>query len=267
MLDAQRWGSQMSPRTIDLPAYVFYDSVEGLDKLGIEFQVTYAKGDGKIFEITEWLFEDDKDHEEVYLQAQRNLRELVKNDHQTQVNGNQNNTVDKDHIEEIKGKQTLHVKGIRSVHIEGSQSTTIDGNAAADGVSGSKLAITGDYKVDVSQTICIQAPVSIRLECGASSILIEPTKISIIAGGKALLALDTNASLESAAGAGLKIDAGVLAQALLGGKLELTENASVEGLQSTLSGKLLAQACAGANSVKADPSGVSLMGTPMVKIN
>lgn len=225
-----------------------------------------SKGGSKE-QYNELRFEDDAGHEEVYLQAQRNLRELVKNDHQTHVNANQSNTVDKDHTEEIKGKQALHVEGIRTVHIEGSQSTKIDGSAAADGVSGSKLAITGDYKVDVSQTISIQAPVSIRLECGASSILIEPTKISIIAGGKALLALDTSASLESAAGAGLKLDAAVLAQALLGGKLELNENASLEGLQSTLSGKLLAQACAGANSVKADPSGVSLMGTPMVKIN
>jgi type VI secretion system secreted protein VgrG len=225
-----------------------------------------SKGGGKE-QYNELRFEDDKGHEEVYLQAERNLRELVKNDHQTQVNANQKNTVDKDQTEEIKGKQALTVKGIRTVHVEGSQSTTVDGNAAADGVSGSKLAITGDYKVDVSQTISIQAPVSIRLECGASSILIEPTKISVIAGGQAVLVLDTNVALESAAGSALKVDTGVLAQALLGGKLELNENASLEGLQSTLSGKLLAQTCAGANSVKADPSGVSLMGTPMVKIN
>jgi type VI secretion system secreted protein VgrG len=225
-----------------------------------------SKGGSKE-QYNELRFEDDTGHEEVYLQAQRNLRELVKNDHQTHVQGNQGNTVDKDHTEEIKGKQSLHVEGIRTVHVEGSHSTTIDGNAAADGVSGSKLAITGDYKVDVSQTINIQAPVSIRLECGASSILIEPTKISLLAGGKAVLVLDTNVALESAVGGALKIDAGVLAQALLGGKMELNENASLEGLQSTLSGKLLAQTCAGANSVKADPSGVSLMGTPMVKIN
>jgi type VI secretion system secreted protein VgrG len=225
-----------------------------------------SKGGGKD-EYNELRFEDDKGHEEVYLQAQRDLRELVKNDHQTHVQANQSNSVDKDHTEDIKGQQKLTVKGNRTVHIEGSQSTAIDGGSAADGVSGAKLQITGDYKVDVSKTITIQAPVSIRLECGASSILIEPTKISIIAGGQALLALDTSAYLESPAGGKLKLDMGVMAEALMGGKLELNENASLEGLQSTLSGKLLAQACAGASSLKADPSGVSVTGAPMVKIN
>jgi type VI secretion system secreted protein VgrG len=225
-----------------------------------------SKGGGKD-DYNELRFEDDKNHEEVYLQAQRNLRELVKNDHLTDVKGNQTNNVVKDHTEDVKGQQKLTVKGNRTKHVEGSHSETIDGSAAVDGISGSKLTITGDYAVAVSKTIDIQAPVSIKLHCGASTLLIEPTKISVIAGGQAVLVLDTSAYLESPSGSRLKLDSSVVAETLLGGKLALDANASMEGMQSTVTGKVLAQAVSGASSLKADPTGVSVMGAPIVKIN
>jgi type VI secretion system secreted protein VgrG len=225
-----------------------------------------SKGGGKD-DYNELRFEDDKGHEEVYVQAQRDLNELVKNDHTTNVKGNQTNNVVKDHTEDVKGQQKLTVKGNRTAHVEGSQSTTIDGKSAVDGISGSKLTITGDYEVAVSKTIDIQAPVSIKLHCGASTLLIEPTKISVIAGGQAVLVLDTSAYLESPSGSRLKLDSSVVAETLLGAKLALDANASLEGLQSTVTGQLSAQTISGASSLKADPSGVSVMGAPMVKIN
>ena len=225
-----------------------------------------SKGGG-IDDYNELRFEDDKDREEVYLQAQRDLRELVKNDHQTDVKGNQTNNVVKDHTEDVQGQQKLTVKGNRTVHVQGSQSVAIDGSSAADGVSGSKLRITGDYEVDVSKNIHIKAPVSIKLECGASTLLIEPTKISLIAGGQAVLVLDTSAYLESPLGTQLKLDSQVVAECVMGGKLELSESAALQGLQATLTGMVLAQAISGASSVKADPSGISVIGAPMVKIN
>jgi type VI secretion system secreted protein VgrG len=215
----------------------------------------------------ELRFEDDSGHEEIFLQAQRNLRELVKNDHDTTVQANQTNKVGKDHTEEVEGEQKLSVKGNRTVHVEGSHSTSIDGGGAVDGITGSKLSITGDYEVSVSQNIHITAPISIKLECGASTLLMEPTKISLIAGGQAVLVLDTSALLEAPLGASLKLDTGVLAQAALGGKVELTQDASMEGLQATLSGSLAAQTVSGANTLRADPSGVCLVGAPMVRIN
>ena len=225
-----------------------------------------SKGGGKD-DYNELRFEDDKNHEEVYLQAQRNLRELVKNDHLTDVKGNQTNNVVKDHTEDVKGQQKLTVKGNRTKHVEGSHSETIDGSTAVDGISGSRLTITGHYQVAVSKTIDIQAPVSIKLHCGASTLLIEPTKISVIAGGQAVLVLDTSAYLESPSGSRLKLDSSVVAETLLGGKLALDANASMEGMHSTVTGKVLAQAVSGASSLKADPTGVSVMGAPMVKIN
>jgi type VI secretion system secreted protein VgrG len=218
-------------------------------------------------DFNELRFEDKKGEEEVFLQAEKNLRELVKNDHHTNVGANQSNDVKKDQSETVGGEQTLKVTGNRTVHIEGSQSVVIDGSKAADGVSGSKVNVTGDYKFDASKTINIQAPVSIKLECGGSSILIEPTKISIIAGGQAVLVLDTGALMQAAGGAKLNLDTNALAQSALGAQLTLDANALVEGLQSTMSGHVLAQTVSGASSVKADPSGITVVGAPMVKIN
>lgn len=225
-----------------------------------------SKGGG-VDDYNELRFEDDAGHEEVYLQAQRNLRELVKNDHSSTINGKQTNTVEKDQVEDIHGDQSLTVKGNRTAHVCGSQSTTIDGGSGVDGCTGCKLKVTGDYQVDVSKTITVQAPVSIRLECGGSSILIEPDKISILAGGQAILVLDTGVNLQAAGGAKLNLDTGALVQAALGGALTLDANAAIAGLQSMVSGKVMAQVDAGANSVVASPAGVALTGTPMVKIN
>lgn len=228
---------------------------------------TRSTKNGDKRDYNELRFDDDKGHEEVYLQAQRDLREFVKNDHHTNVQGNQTNTVENDHTEKVTGQQQLAVEGNRTMHVHGSQSTTVDGSSANDGVNGSKLAITGDYQVAVSKTIDIQAPASIKLQCGASTLLIEPTKISLIAGGQAVLVLDTSAYLESPIGSKLQLDASVVAETALGAKMTLDANASMEGLQSTLTGKLAAQAVSGASSVRADPTGVSVMGAPMVKLN
>jgi len=228
---------------------------------------TRSSQGGGVDDYNELRFEDKKGHEEVSIQAQRNLRELVKNDHATQVLGHQTNTVAKDHTETVDGQQTLTVKKNRTVHVEGSQSTTIDGRTAADGVSGCKLNVTGDYSVDVSKTIQIQAPVSIELTCGGSTLRIEPDKISLIAGGQALLVLDTSAYLETPIGAKLKLAEGLVGVSALGGKLELDANASLLGLQSKLTGLVLAQTVVGANSLTADATGVSVIGAPMVKIN
>jgi type VI secretion system secreted protein VgrG len=231
--------------------------------------------------FNELRFEDKKGEEEVFLQAEKNLNEVVKNDHTTTVGANQVN----------------HVTGNRTVHIEGSQSVKIDGNKAADGVSGSKLDITGDYKIDASKTIHEQAPVSIKLECGGSSILIEPDKITITAGGKSMVVLDANAVITSSQGTQVQLDANALAQASGGGKLlldatvlaqakggakvaldanvlseasggaqlVLNANALLKGVQATVSGVASAQLDATGN-VKADPTGVTVTG-PMVKVN
>ncbi|MEY4580035.1 MAG: type secretion system tip protein VgrG, partial [Pseudomonadota bacterium] len=247
--------------------------------------------------FNELRFEDKKDREQVFLHAEKDMSEVVKNDHSTSVGANQTNSITKNHTETVGGDQSLSVTGTRKVQVTGSQSVNIDGSRALDGVSGSKLNITGDYKVDASNTITVQAPTSIKFECGGSMVLIEPSKITISAGGQANivldanafigssqgtqmlldanaliqasqsanLLLDANALMQSSAGAKLLLDANATAQSVAGAELKLDANATMSGVEATVSGQVSAQLDAVGN-VKADPSGVTVQGT-MVKIN
>ena len=183
--------------------------------------------------FNELRFEDAAGSEEIFVHAQKDYNEVVLHDHTTKVSadqsntvgGNQTNTVSGDQGESIGGKQTMSVDKNRAVTIKGSQSVTIQGAAAEGGVNGSKLAITGDYKVDASNTIEIQAPTHIKLTCGGSSITMVPGKITLTAGGSATLVLDANALMQSAAGTKVLLDANALAQSSGGSKVLLDANA------------------------------------------
>lgn len=175
----------------------------------------------------ELRFEDAKGGEEVYLHAQKDLREAVENNHSTTVGNSHNNSVGVDESISIGSttmiswaptrpsrlgptrrcrlgqpdavgwaNQASTVGGNRSVGVSGSQSVTV-GNGAT-------LTVTGDYKVDATAKIDIQAPTHIKLTCGGSTITIEPGKISLSAGDGSSLTLDTNALLKSAAGTELE---------------------------------------------------------------
>ena len=185
----------------------------------------------------EFRFEDAKGHEEVWLHAQKDFNEKVENCHSTtvgsnqsnSVGGNQTNTVQKDQTETIVGQQTMTVEKNRTVTVMGSQSVDIQGSAPAGGNTGSKLNITGTYKVDASVQVDMQAPTHIQLTCGGSSILIEQTKITLTAGSGAKLVLDANALLEANGHGKVLLDANALIQANGGGKGFFDANALIHG--------------------------------------
>jgi len=218
----------------------------------------------------ELRFEDMAGSEEVYIHAQKDMNEVVENDHTTTVHNNQTNTVDVDQTqsvggnqtESVTGNQTMSVDGIRTVTIKGSQAVTIEGNKPNSGVSGSKLTITGDYKVDASNTIEIQAPTHIKLTCGGSSITMVPGKITLTAGGNATVVLDANALVQSAAGSKVLLDANALAQSSGGSKVLLDANALAQasgGAKVLLDANALAQS-SGGSKVLLD--GSALMSSP-----
>ncbi|MCH9681442.1 MAG: type VI secretion system tip protein VgrG [Deltaproteobacteria bacterium] len=218
----------------------------------------------------ELRFEDAGGSEEVYIHAQKDFNEVVENDHSTTVHNNQTNTVDvnqtnsvgADQTESVGGKQTMSVDKNRKVTITGSQSVSISGAEPEDGVSGSKLDITGDYKVDASNTIEVQAPTHIKFTCGGSSILIEPGKITVSAGGSAQVVLDGNALMKSAAGTKVLLDGNALTQSSGGSKVLLDGNALAQssgGAKVFLDGNALTQS-SGGSQVLLD--GNALMSSP-----
>lgn len=78
--------------------------------------------------FNELSFEDADGTEEVYLRAQRNLREVVLHDHTTTITNDQTNTVGGNDLEEITGNQTLNVTGNRTLIIDGDFVETVHGN-------------------------------------------------------------------------------------------------------------------------------------------
>ena len=188
--------------------------------------------------FNELRFEDKSGSEEVFIHAQKDFNETVLNNHSTSVHANQTNTVDKDQTEHVKGEQTMTVDKNRTVHIVGSQDVTIDGGEANNGVSGSKLEITGDYKVDVSNWIDVrasnwievQAPTHIRLTCEGSMIEMVPGKITLRAGDGAEIVLDANALTRSNDGTEVLLDADARMTASTGAELVLTGDADMHSI-------------------------------------
>lgn len=76
----------------------------------------------------ELRFDDEAGNEEVYLQAERNLNELVKASHSTSVGGDQSNAVGGNQSNSVTGNRNHHVGGDEDNHIGGHRSTQVDGN-------------------------------------------------------------------------------------------------------------------------------------------
>ncbi len=221
----------------------------------------------------ELRFEDAKDAEEVYLHAQRDMNEVVKRNHSASVGGS----------------QSVSVGGDQSISVDGNQTVTVKGGGS--GAVHSKVDITGKHQLDASDTIAIQAPTSISLTCGGSSVLIEPGKITLTAGDGSKIVLDANAltqssqgskvlldanaCTESSAGAKTLHDANVLSQSVPGAKVLLDANAlvqSVPGARMVLDANALVAAVPGAamvldaNATVSAPANATLKGGPQAAV-
>lgn len=82
------------------------------------------KSDG----YNELRFDDDAGKEEVYLQAEKNLNELVKNGHSTSVGGDQSNSVGGNQSNDVKGSRTHHVVGDETHTVDACRTTNINTN-------------------------------------------------------------------------------------------------------------------------------------------
>lgn len=92
---------------------------------GIRTHSTDGQGGALVGHFNELSFEDHAGREEVYLRAQRNLREKVRNDHGTHVLHDQSNTVDNDHAELIGRDQKLTVRRDRKVEVKHDQEVRV----------------------------------------------------------------------------------------------------------------------------------------------
>jgi type VI secretion system secreted protein VgrG len=98
---------------------------EHATRSGIRTQSTDGQGTALSGHFNELSFEDQDGREEVYLHAQRNLREKVRNDHTTHVLHDHTNTVDHDDTETVGRDQQLTVKHDRKVAVHRDQTVVV----------------------------------------------------------------------------------------------------------------------------------------------
>jgi type VI secretion system secreted protein VgrG len=145
-----------------------------------------SKGGGGYNEIR---LEDKKGDEEIFVQAEKDMNRVVKNNDTLKVGFEK---ADKgDQTIGIKNDQSLDVGHDQLVHVANDQTVTID----------------GDQKITIGKTCVIEATTSIELKVGGSSIKIEPAKITI---KSAEIAVAADANAEVKAGAMMTIKSGAI---------------------------------------------------------
>jgi len=191
-----------------------YELTKNQTQSGIKSRST--KG-GTPDNFNEIRFEDKKGEEELFMQAEKNMKTLVKHDRTTTIN--RNDTLN------ITGDQFIKIHGNLSMVVEG---VTEKGNPDKTKPVKSSLGVTGAHRIDASDTIDIQAPNKITLTVGGSTITITPGGISISSGGGSSVNIDKNVTANSSGKASLKLDANITAKSQPGSSLTLNDKATVE---------------------------------------
>ncbi|GFM84499.1 hypothetical protein PSCICN_51910 [Pseudomonas cichorii] len=182
-----------------------------------------SKGGGGFNELR---FEDKKDAEEVFLQAQKDFKTNVLNDTTVTVGHDETLTVQNARTRTVKegdetvtlekgkrsvtiqtGSDTLDVKDTRTVKVGGDQTHSTGGNYT-DKVTGNySLTVDGNLTLKVSGTITLESGGSFTIKSGADLAVQASTSITQKAG--TALTNQAGTSLENKAGTTMTNDAGI----------------------------------------------------------
>lgn len=133
--------------------------------------------------FNELRFDDATGSEEVFLRAQRNLRESVRANHNTKVGANQSVTVGKDASRSVGENDTLEigkdrvmtVRGNEAHVIEGSSSLHVQGLQGQDDKVGMFTLVNGEYFLQTHGPITIES----RRNSEFSRIVLRPDGVTI----------------------------------------------------------------------------------------
>lgn len=149
------------------------------------FKSNTSKGGAGYNEIR---FEDKKDAEEVYVQAEKDYNRVVKNNDSLKVGFEKKDKGDQ--TIEICNDQSLDVGNDRTAHVKNNETLTVGKDQS--------LKVDGAQKIKIGTTCVIEAGTSIELKVGASSIKIEAAKITI---KSTQIAVEADATIALKAGA------------------------------------------------------------------
>ena len=182
-----------------------------------------SKGGGGFNELR---FEDKKDAEEVFLQAQKDFNVNVLNDTTVTVGHDETLTVQNARTRTVKdgdetvtlekgkrsvtlqtGSDSLDVKDTRTVTVGSDQNHSTGGNYAHKVSGNYDLTVDGNLTIKVSGTLTLQSGGSFTIKSGADLAVQASTSISQKAG--TALSNQAGTSLENKAGTTLTNDAGI----------------------------------------------------------
>ena len=168
------------------------------------------------------VFEDKKDEELLFVQAEKNAERVVKNNDiqvigtETKDPGDQTITIHNHRtVNLVEGDDTLLVEaGSQSVEIGTDQTVTIANNQTLDVGADQTVNIGANQTIDVGETVTLTAGTEILFETGSASIKLESSGDITISGvnitieGSGDVAIDAGANGNFNAGANNDIAAG-----------------------------------------------------------
>ncbi|WP_017518804.1 type VI secretion system tip protein TssI/VgrG [Pseudomonas nitroreducens] len=182
-----------------------------------------SKGGGGFNELR---FEDKKDAEEVFLQAQKDMRVNVLNDSSATIGHDETLTVQNARTRTVKegdetvtlekgkrsvtiqtGSDTLDVKDTRTVKVGADQTHSTGGNYSHQVSGNFELTVDGNLTIKVSGTLTLQSGGSLTLKTDADLAAQAGTSVTSKAGTS--LTNQAGTSLTNKAGTTLTNDAGV----------------------------------------------------------
>jgi type VI secretion system secreted protein VgrG len=155
--------------------------------------------------FNEIRFEDKKDNEEIFIQAEKDFNRVVKNNDTLKVGFEKKDKGDQTIA--IANDQSLDVGNDRKVHVKNDQTVAIDNNLSTTVKNDETRKVDNNQSVTVGNKIVIEANTSIELKVGGSSIKIEAAKITIKSPE---IAVQSDANTEIKAGAMMQVKSGAV---------------------------------------------------------
>ena len=126
----------------------------------------------------ELRFEDKTGEEEVFIHAEKDMNTRIRNCETHNVGKNTDILIGKNRTEEVKKNETITIGGARKEDVAGTEDVTVTGDRTVKIKSNDKLEVTQDRSVK-AMNIKLEAGMSIKLICGASTIELGPASIKI----------------------------------------------------------------------------------------
>ena len=137
------------------------------------FKSRSSKGGGSD-NYNEIRFEDKKDGEQIFINAEKDMDQRVENDSREFIGNNRHLIVKTDQLETIEGAKNLHIKGDHLEKIDGGMSLKIGGDQ--------KEKISGGYSFDVGQSVDEKVGMKRAIDAGMEIHLKAGMKVVIEAG-------------------------------------------------------------------------------------